>query len=506
MDSKIIRKKSKFEYLHLAIIFQQVLHNSFRYTRPLYFLLKYLLIQKKSRVYASFFTRFVSLFLTILLGVNIVTGQTILTTIPLVTEDGNEVSPEAIGVNQTTNRIYVGGLDQLFVIDGETNKIIDSVTIDNLQGVQGVGVNPTTNRIYINNLANSTVKVIDGETNQIIDTITVDNESTIDGRELLEPASLPPRYTTVGIGVNPITNRIYVANLYQGTLNIIDGENNDVIDTITVTDPLDINNFDDNFVGFLNAPVQAVRVNPITNHIYVAGSFDVTIIDGETNQIIETITVNTSSQGGLRGIGVNPITNLIYVANFFDNTVSVIDGNTNQVIDTIIELDTPHGVEVNPSTNVIYVVNALDDIVSVIDGRNNQVIGFIDVEGIEIGINATTSRIYLLGRISERVVTVIQDKEAETPVITSLAVSPTLADSSLILKEAVVLALDQESQPISGITVNASANGLGAKVKPTFVTTSVDGTAKFEFRFGFVTKDGKITFTANDLTATISQE
>jgi YVTN family beta-propeller protein len=35
------------------------------------------------------------------------------------------------------------------------------------------------------------------------------------------------------------------------------------------------------------------------------------------------------------GVAVNPTTNRIYVANDGDNTVSVIDGTTNTVIDTI---------------------------------------------------------------------------------------------------------------------------------------------------------------------------
>src|SRR5262245_33111915 len=70
-----------------------------------------------------------------------------------------------------------------------------------------------------------------------------------------------------------------------------------------------------------------VAVNPITNRIYVANQFgnSVSVIDGTSNSVIATIPVGT----GPVGIDVNPTTNRIYVANFgagAGNSVSVIDG------------------------------------------------------------------------------------------------------------------------------------------------------------------------------------
>jgi len=56
------------------------------------------------------------------------------------------------------------------------------------------------------------------------------------------------------------------------------------------------------------------------------------------------------------GIAVNPRTNRIYVANNnwpHHGTVSVIDGNTNQVITTIGMAGNLYGIAVNPRTNTI---------------------------------------------------------------------------------------------------------------------------------------------------------
>ena len=69
-----------------------------------------------------------------------------------------------------------------------------------------------------------------------------------------------------------------------------------------------------------------MAVNPVTNKIYVAnvGSNNVTVIDGATNT---TTTVAAGSDP--IAVAVNPVTNKIYVANRSSNNVTVIDGATN---------------------------------------------------------------------------------------------------------------------------------------------------------------------------------
>ena len=68
-----------------------------------------------------------------------------------------------------------------------------------------------------------------------------------------------------------------------------------------------------------------MAVNPVTNKIYVANySSNVTVIDGATNS---TTTVGAGSNP--IAVAVNPVTNKIYVANYSSNTVTVIDGATN---------------------------------------------------------------------------------------------------------------------------------------------------------------------------------
>ena len=119
----------------------------------------------------------------------------------------------------------------------------------------------------------------------------------------------------IGDPLQANTNKIYVANLGDGitpgTLSVIDGSTNDIIDTITV-----------------GLSTNQVAFDQNTNRIYVAnpGSGTVSVIDGFTNSLIAEIPVGVTSRSGPVKPVVNPNTSLIYVTNQGDVTVSVIDG------------------------------------------------------------------------------------------------------------------------------------------------------------------------------------
>jgi YVTN family beta-propeller protein len=106
----------------------------------------------------------------------------------------------------------------------------------------------------------------------------------------------------------------------------------------------------------------AVAVNPVTNRVYVANNStdSVTVIDGATNA---ATTVAVGSQP--YAIAVNPVTNKVYVSNENGVSVTVIDGATNATT-TLATGVSPVGVAVNPATNKIYVCSYDDDNVMVI--------------------------------------------------------------------------------------------------------------------------------------------
>src|SRR5947209_4338776 len=95
----------------------------------------------------------------------------------------------------------------------------------------------------------------------------------------------------------------------------------------------------------------AIAINPVTNKVYVANdlSNDVTVLDGATGTTT-TIAVGTGPQH----IAVNPTTNKIYVSNVRASSVSVIDGATGTV-DATLATGGSGVITVNPVTNRIYV-------------------------------------------------------------------------------------------------------------------------------------------------------
>ena len=198
---------------------------------------------------------------------------------------GSGYPDDPIAVNPITNKIYAlaNGAYEVVVINGSTNQVTTNIPVAGTDIV----VNPQTNTIYV--LGGNAIQVIDGTTDSIVKNFSWGKSSS------------------KGIGINPNTNKIYVSN-NDYSISIING----------TTDQLIVNIPSDTY-GF-------VSVNPITNKIYVSdagGGNYVTVLDGSTNTILNTIQVGQTPYG----IGINPNTNKIYVGNSGSSTVSVIDGS-----------------------------------------------------------------------------------------------------------------------------------------------------------------------------------
>jgi YVTN family beta-propeller protein len=262
----------------------------------------------------------------------------------------------------------------------------------------GVAVNPVTNKIYVaNGLCNDN------------DTCGPGTVTVVDGAS--------DNIATVNVGIGPgfvaansATNKIYVTNgcgadpncVSPGTVTVIDGVTDTTITTLTAG----------LYPGF-------IAVNRVTNKIYVVNNCGndpncgsagtVTVIDGATNTINATITVG----GNPFGVDVNPVTNKIYVVNNCGNdpncastgTVTVIDGATNNTTSVNVG-SAPFFEAVDSVTNKIYVANACgNDVncqshgtVTVIDGATNNTTT-VDVGAFRpfgVALNAVTDKIYVV--------------------------------------------------------------------------------------------------------------
>jgi len=298
------------------------------------------------------------------------------------TEVGVGTTPKAIAVNSVTNRIYVSnsGSDSVTVIDGEDDIVIATVEVGDAP--QGIAVNPITNKIYVTNYISaspsndynpnvpaSTVTVIDGATNT---TTTIERMGKHPWK----------------VAINPITNKIYVANWYPTTnyVRAIDGSSNSV--TLINVGPYQRN----------------VAVNTATNKIYVAmnSTTGVRVIDGTNNEVFVFPSIS-----GATDFAFNKATNKIYVS-YYEGVV-MIDGATNATTEI-----TEHGIQssaiaFNPNTNHIYAVTPASDDVTIVDGTNNSFtsIGVGD-NPFDIAVNTVTNRIYVTNQ-DDNTVSVLED-------------------------------------------------------------------------------------------------
>jgi YVTN family beta-propeller protein len=124
------------------------------------------------------------------------------------------------------------------------------------------------------------------------------------------------------------------------------------------------------------------------------------------------------------GVAVDATRNLVYVTNNSSQSVSVIDGQTNTVVDTIpiptqpFGTPQPVGIAVDSVLNKIYVANngpaASGDTVSVIDGATRTVVGSVTLAGAYhppnfIAIDSGLHHVYVTGGMGVVTIDAITD-------------------------------------------------------------------------------------------------
>jgi len=293
--------------------------------------------------------------------------QEIITTINLDKE------PQCIAVNEQTNRIYVGAEDCLLIIDGETDTVIAEILPD--VQVAALAVNPQTNRIYAAEYGDKIV-VIDGSTNQQVGEIdegiyrqsdiavnpvtnlvyiedrtvvmgSYDRVVVYDGETYtfvravnIVGSNEHPTIETVGVAVNPETNRVYVTWSGNNSLCVVDGDTYEILGTVSPS-----------------SFSREVMVNPYTNYVYVGDA----VLDGDT--LVEVL---SDYDGTVEA--VDPVNNLLYTADY--HNLYVLNGTTHGIV-TSLELEWFFSsyfdyVGVNCETDKVYLVNSDDNEIPVV--------------------------------------------------------------------------------------------------------------------------------------------
>jgi YVTN family beta-propeller protein len=274
------------------------------------------------------------------------------------------------------------------------------------KGPTAAAVNKKTNKIYVANIRDNTVSVIDGKTDKVI--------ATVKTGEM-------PNF----VAVNDVTDRIYVANQdlddpianHGSTLTVIDGKRDKVIDNVTI-----------------EVQPGEVVVNKKTNKVYVVnnGTNSLSVLDGKTNKVDATLHFRPDGRAPLESgvmspyeVKVNEITNTIYVTGPQSNTVAVIDGKTNKwkIVGTG---STPTGASIDPITNTIYITDMTTNDLTVLDGKTNKTttIPLKDVQDpLTVAVNPKTNKIYV-GNLTSRSISVVDGDTGKSFTISDLPGKP----------------------------------------------------------------------------------
>ena len=231
-------------------------------------------------------------------------------------------------------------------------------------------------------------------------------------------ASYIPAGTSIpqSVAVNPVTDTVYLGDS-AGQLIVIDGSNNSIITTITIS----------------TGGVSGIAVDSATNTVYaeVAGP-EIAVINGATNSVSDTIPV-PAGVAPEHGIAVDSATDLIYVPDQADNSsgsatgggVLVIDGASDQVVNTFSSGGgDPFSVAVDETRNVLWVANETGPVIA-LNAATGAVVSSVTVTGgpESVAVNPVTDTVYVASEGGGGDLTVIDGSHGE--IVTTVAVGAT---------------------------------------------------------------------------------
>lgn len=212
----------------------------------------------------------------------------------------NYVSCYDLAVNPVTNRIYATGF-RTYVIDGNNHTVL----LNSDKTGRELAVNPATNLVYVGSLATSpysdpyTVHVLNGADNTWLPDVVLGTVGT---------------FEYVHVGVNPNTNRVYVAFTGDDDLRALDGASHAEVGRLHLSG------------------IGPLAVNPTTNKVYVRSTYEgAVVVDGASHTQVGAI----SRIGGT--LRLNALTNRIYglASRSSGWIVQVADGAVNRVVENV---------------------------------------------------------------------------------------------------------------------------------------------------------------------------
>lgn len=224
-------------------------------------------------------------------------------------------------------------------------------------------INPNTGKLYLVNMSDAVGESSGGHVAVF--------HTTLNGA-IAHSTNIPVSFYPSNLVINPNTNTIYLLHNFNcpegSTVTVIDGNTDNVT-----------GNIEDNMVMRNWAHgIYDILVNPVINRIYVSNGTAMSIIDGNRNEVLDTIAIVAGGSSNLEDIkhendkfvrlmAISPENNLIYGVREGNRTLAILDLRSNSIINTDTRLNAvlrenaidsyPVDMIINSETSILYIMN-----------------------------------------------------------------------------------------------------------------------------------------------------
>jgi len=283
-------------------------------------------------------------------------------TLSVIDGETNTLLPNLLGdlltgsdYNPTTQLLYVAnyGEDTLSVEDTVTQQLILTIKVGHHP--TGVTVDAEANLIYVTNSGDNTLTVVDGSNNAVIGLVSLAQERG----EMLNKS--------LGMVLDTGLKHLYVTDAVANTVTVLDTHKKTPVPLATIP------------VG--NCPT-GIGVHLKTHRVYVTNYADGTlsVIDGSLNSVVDTVPVGN----GPLAVAVNQQKHIIMVANLLDNTIVRISGTDYTITGTASLKLPPTGLVINENTDIVYVAHTKDAAFSALAAGTCKALATVRFDGTTV--------------------------------------------------------------------------------------------------------------------------
>jgi len=318
----------------------------------------------------------------------------------VVKEEKTSFFPITIFGSEKLRTIFVRHINANFIwqVDGSTLdawRIPDADDANTLffSKPQGIAVDSESNKIYVSNVGDNTITVIDGETQKPITKITVSNSPQT-------------------IGFQSVTKKLYGVSPVDNTVIVVD----------TTKEAYPVKTI------HTEKQPRSLNFNTVTNRVYVSNATDssITVIDGASDEVVSTISLSAGMFPLV--LSVNSELNKVYSAAYGGDSIFVINAETNTMEKQIIVGQNPIWVRYVPELKRVLVTVEGEKKIVIINPENNEIVQTINTETAgkpyRIFFDPRTDYIYINFRNSEKMVVLARDENTSSFRIIREAVIP----------------------------------------------------------------------------------